>query len=279
LDYQRAMADGVIAGVQTTFVGVEFSDDEKAMYVDFQRTLSRLRRTLVTKMGCRPDPFPSFIEDVLCLCGSGSKDEKKVARSWMTYWNLKKDLLARTPAKHRGLAAIKDLIGSSNRSLFFTQTIESAEEVAATLELLGFTVAVHHSEIHSDDRNDILQAFADGSTQCLVTVLTLEEGVDVPDADLAVIVAATKQRRQMIQRMGRVLRRKSDGRDAHFAILFVEHTDEDPRLGAHETFIDELIEVTKASSIMIGGRTVTLSDLSTDPPSDGQHAVPHDTAD
>ena len=65
----------------------------------------------------------------------------------------------------------------------------------------------------------------------------------------------------MIQRMGRVLRRKSDGRDAEFTILFVELTDEDPRLGAHETFVDELIAVAKASSIIIDGRPVRLEDL------------------
>ena len=69
--------------------------------------------------------------------------------------------------------------------------------------------------------------------------------MDVPDADLAIIVAASKQRRQMIQRMGRVMRQKVDGRDARFVILYVEDTDEDPRLGAHELFVNELIEVAR----------------------------------
>ena len=90
----------------------------------------------------------------------------------------------------------------------------------------------------------------------------MEEWVDVPDADLAVIVAASKQRRQMIQRMGRVLRRKSDGRDAEFAILFVEMTDEDPRLGAHATFVEELMAVAQSSKINIGGEYL-LPELST----------------
>ena len=62
----------------------------------------------------------------------------------------------------------------------------------------------------------------------------LDEGVDVPAADLAVIVGASRSRRQMIQRMGRILRRKSDGRLARLAVLFVEGTVEDPAAGAHE---------------------------------------------
>ena len=105
-----------------------------------------------------------------------------------------------------------------------------------------------------NQREDILGQFANGELTVLVSVQTLEEGVDVPDADLAIIVASSKQRRQMVQRMGRVLRRKSDGRDARFIILFVALTDEDPRLGAHETFVEELIDVARDS--MIGDLTM-----------------------
>jgi superfamily II DNA or RNA helicase len=50
----------------------------------------------------------------------------------------------------------------------------------------------------------------------------LDEGVDVPAADLAVIVGASSSRRQMIRRMGRILRRKSDGRLARLAVVLVE---------------------------------------------------------
>lgn len=57
------------------------------------------------------------------------------------------------------------------------------------------------------------------------------------------IVGASRSRRQMVQRMGRVLRRKPDGRHARFAVLFVEGTVEDPRLGAHEAFLDEIVDV------------------------------------
>ena len=71
----------------------------------------------------------------------------------------------------------------------------------------------------------------------------LDEGVDVPEADLGVIFAASQQRRQMVQRMGRVLRRKPDGRVARFAIVFAEGTSEDPDLDAHETFLGEILEV------------------------------------
>ena len=47
----------------------------------------------------------------------------------------------------------------------------------------------------------------------------------------------------MTQRMGRVLRRKPDGRLARFVVVFVQDTIEDPAWGAHEGFLDEVIPV------------------------------------
>lgn len=47
----------------------------------------------------------------------------------------------------------------------------------------------------------------------------------------------------MIQRMGRVLRKKADQRQARFAVFYVESTIEDPSQGAHETFLQEITDV------------------------------------
>jgi superfamily II DNA or RNA helicase len=71
----------------------------------------------------------------------------------------------------------------------------------------------------------------------------LDEGVDVPDADVAIVLAAFRTRRQMIQRLGRVLRRKDDGREAILVIAYAKGTREDPAQGAHEDFLDEVITV------------------------------------
>ena len=64
----------------------------------------------------------------------------------------------------------------------------------------------------------------------------LDEGVDVPSADLAVVLASSRSKRQMIQRMGRVVRKKHDRRLARLAVLYVEGTSEDPG-AAHEDFL------------------------------------------
>lgn len=251
LDYRRAIADGVIANVRVAFVGVEFSDDEKEQYELLVGTLSRARRKLITHYGCRPQPFSLFLEDVIRLTRKGAREEGMAAQRWLKAWGDKKALLAETPAKQASLGLLIPAMHDADRTLIFTQSIKSATAIRDELATSGVSIATHHSEIDSRERAGIMASFADGTTRVLATVQTLEEGVDVPDADLAVIVASTKQRRQMVQRMGRVMRTKSDGRDARFVILFVRGTDEDPRKGAHESFVDELVDVARASDIFI----------------------------
>jgi superfamily II DNA or RNA helicase len=61
----------------------------------------------------------------------------------------------------------------------------------------------------------------------------LDEGIDVPKADLGIVLAASRRPRQMVQRMGRVLRRKS-GRRARFVILYLEGSADDPLDDSYE---------------------------------------------
>jgi superfamily II DNA or RNA helicase len=103
--------------------------------------------------------------------------------------------------------------------------------------------------MHRTERREILQRFAQGQLDAITAPRVLDEGIDVPEADLAIIFATSKTRRQMVQRMGRVLRRKADGRFARFIVLYVEGTTEDPAVGAHESFIGEIADRTVAEEV------------------------------
>ncbi|MDA8655217.1 DEAD/DEAH box helicase family protein [Gammaproteobacteria bacterium] len=59
-------------------------------------------------------------------------------------------------------------------------------------------------------RREILKAFNDNDTQCLISIRVLDEGIDVPGVETAILMASTRNRRQFIQRRGRVLRKAED---------------------------------------------------------------------
>ena len=58
-----------------------------------------------------------------------------------------------------------------------------------------------------DDAPSILQNFADGDIQILLSMKCLDEGVDIPRAEHAIFCSSTGNPRQFVQRRGRVLRK------------------------------------------------------------------------
>lgn len=72
---------------------------------------------------------------------------------------------------------------------------------------LGYRVNTYTAETTLDEREDLRQQFETGELQGLVAIRCLDEGVDIPATQTAVILASSGNPRQFIQRRGRVLRR------------------------------------------------------------------------
>jgi superfamily II DNA or RNA helicase len=63
------------------------------------------------------------------------------------------------------------------------------------------------------ERSEILDRFRSGIYRAVVTSRVLDEGIDVPDADVGIILSGTGSERAFIQRLGRILRKK-EGKEA-----------------------------------------------------------------
>jgi superfamily II DNA or RNA helicase len=63
------------------------------------------------------------------------------------------------------------------------------------------------------ERNEILDQFRSGIYRAVVTSKVLDEGIDVPDADVGIILSGTGSGRAFVQRLGRILRKK-EGKEA-----------------------------------------------------------------
>ena len=209
--------------------------------------MQRASGRLVERYGLPREPYAAFMREVNALADSSRADERAtLARRYRLAAADRRRLLAEASGKATALEALAPTIRSADRTIVFTQSIAMSEAAADRLTGLGIRAGVVHSGLPMRARRDVLQSFGSGQVQVVSAPRVLDEGIDVPTADLAVIVGASRSRRQMIQRMGRILRRKQDGRLARLAVLFVEETVEDPARGAHEGFLDEVTEVADA---------------------------------
>ncbi len=61
-----------------------------------------------------------------------------------------------------------------------------------------------------EERREILANFGSGKYKVIVTSQVLDEGVDVPDASVGIVLGGTGSRREYVQRLGRLLRKKEN---------------------------------------------------------------------
>ena len=73
------------------------------------------------------------------------------------------------------------------------------------------TSSIYTHETSASERRRILERFRDGRHSRIVAANVLDEGVDVPDANVAVVLSGSGSEREFTQRLGRVLRPKADG--------------------------------------------------------------------
>ncbi|HEV2404435.1 MAG TPA: helicase-related protein, partial [Ktedonobacterales bacterium] len=89
------------------------------------------------------------------------------------------------------------------RVLVFSEYNSLVDEVSRRFCLPAIT-----HKTPTDERRAILERFRAGAYTKLVTGRVLNEGVDIPDCGVAVILSGTATRREYIQRLGRILRPK-----------------------------------------------------------------------
>jgi superfamily II DNA or RNA helicase len=89
----------------------------------------------------------------------------------------------------------------ADRTIVFTGRVEDAYEVAER-ELIAPITA----EVGSRERTRILAKFKEGRLRAIVSARVLNEGIDVPDARIAIVASGTLGVREHVQRIGRVLR-------------------------------------------------------------------------
>ncbi|HKR73450.1 MAG TPA: DEAD/DEAH box helicase family protein, partial [Candidatus Nitrosocosmicus sp.] len=73
-----------------------------------------------------------------------------------------------------------------------------------------FLIPVITHKTKNEERNEILERFKKGRYRVIVTTKVLDEGTDVPDANMGIILSGTGSKREFIQRLGRLLRPKKD---------------------------------------------------------------------
>jgi superfamily II DNA or RNA helicase len=211
--YAEALADGVIAPLTLHNFHFSLTEQEQERY-----------DMLSTKIGRRWAQVDDPYEDVI----------------------LKRLLLQRSSvsieSSRRLVATVAVAERYPARGIVFHERIDAANKIASLLDKRGQRVAVYHSKLAPTIRRRNLELFRFGQVTKLVTCRALDEGLNVPDAEIAIIGASTRSTRQRIQRLGRVVRPAPDKEAAVVCTLYATEPERESLL-AEEEQLEELASI------------------------------------
>lgn len=100
---------------------------------------------------------------------------------------------------------IAELIAENRSTLVFTNTREQAEAVGSQLHALkpDLPVRVHHGSLSREIREEVENAFHDGSLKGVICTSSLELGMDIGRVDYIVQYMSPRMSTRLIQRIGR----------------------------------------------------------------------------
>jgi superfamily II DNA or RNA helicase len=176
---------------------VELTDDEKEEYHKNQKV------------------FSDYLARIGLTIRSPAEFQKLVMRSGRDP-GARKALLARNKARdvaYNSISKIGKLSEilkkhSGSKIFIFTEHNKLVHKISKQFLIPSITYRTT-----SKERSETLDRFRSGVYRAVVTSKVLDEGIDVPDADVGIILSGTGSERAFIQRLGRILRKK-EGKEA-----------------------------------------------------------------
>lgn len=225
----KASASQTVCQYDIYHIELSFQSEEREEYEELSERMLFLYRKLI-----KTCPFLSnrsqkeLFDELRRLAGGQNRKTAKMAASYMTLSYKRKSLVCLASAR---IACACDLIGRLNRKekiLVFGERISQAEELYGLLqEQYPQKVGRYHSKMGQQANKNVLERFRVGDIRILVACKSLDEGVDIPDVSIGIILSGTSTQRQRIQRLGRLIRQKEGKSRAALYYLHIAETSED----------------------------------------------------
>lgn len=195
--YRRSiseLAGTILAPYRTVRLEVTFSDEERAVYTELRETYLGFVRRMGISLG-EPNGFATFLQRA-----ARTEDGRRALDAFRE----QRRLAFRAPAKMR---KVGELFARhrADRILIFTDDNATVHHLSET-----FLVPALTHRTPAKERVEILRRFNEGRYFAIATSRVLNEGVDVPAANVAIVLSGTSSVREHVQRLGRILRRQDD---------------------------------------------------------------------
>jgi superfamily II DNA or RNA helicase len=221
-----AVTDGRLARPIINPVKVNLTEQEQKTYDEYSRKI----RTISAR-------FKRYDAEAMMELAKQGGFPSWQAKAWFLNVRKRKGLLASAENK---LATAVELIRTKHpnqKVMVFSETLESIRKLKQQLKSKGIEAMLIDSRMPSFRRQHVLSEWGKRFYP-LLSVHTLEIGYDVPEVGIEIILATTSNMNQIVQRVGRVLRKVKGKETALVYVIHVSDSKDDNVLRCVKSAID-----------------------------------------
>jgi superfamily II DNA or RNA helicase len=208
---KEAVNDGRLSEPQVLLKPVKMNLEERRIYEQTTSTIKDISLELKASN-------PLIVSKLLKTGGQRAR----LAKLWFASVHKRKKLLNETNSKlNESVHIVKS--HPKEKIMIFSETIESINNISEILKKNKIPSEVIHNKIKTKQRQDILDSWGKNYF-VLLSVHTLEIGFDIPSVSIAIIVSNTKNVHQLVQRIGRVIRKTDEKSQSLIYVVYVDDT-------------------------------------------------------
>ncbi|MFI6225048.1 DEAD/DEAH box helicase [Nocardia salmonicida] len=225
-DYATARADGVLEPITLVHVAVDLDPKERAALDRAQALVDRQYDTLVGTYGAPESPteFRLFVDALAVGRGSGAHH----ANRYLAAVADRGTALAESSAKLDLVRALPADLLAATQSVIFADRPVAAAQIYRVLAANGVAAATTSPTLTAQQRATIADGLSDKSISVLVEQRILDPTLTIPGAEIALLLARTRDSTQLVHRLSRIIRPGRSSRRRLVVVAFVAGSAEDP---------------------------------------------------
>ena len=226
-NFSSAVRDGYVSRFSIYHIGLSFSAGELEEYMDLSDKMNSAYNQLA-----KVSPYLKHLESARLFAAlqetARQEGEDSLAALYLNLSYKRKTVSCMAVSRSACALDLIRQLDPSAKILIFGERIKQAEEVYQALSaFFPGQVGRYHSEMTPQAKKNTLEAYRNGSLRILVSCRGLDEGIDVPEASVGIVLSGSSVNRQRIQRLGRILRRREGKSSACLYYFYVRESSED----------------------------------------------------
>lgn len=225
----EAAANQTVCRYDIYHISVDFRKEERDEYEELSESMMQLYSKLLQVCpSLRGLNQRERFEMLGRLSADKNRRISKMASGYMMLTYKRKNLVCLAADRTACACELVERLDGREKIIIFGERIRQADELYRLLvKKYPGRVGRYHSQMGRRANKNALDGFGRGELRILISCKAIDEGVNVPDASVGIILSGTGVQRQRIQRLGRIVRNMEGKEGASLYYLHMKETSED----------------------------------------------------